>query len=44
MKNAYVAPQLEELVLLSEAILVESPDDNEENLGELLRGLGQFSF
>ena len=44
MKNAYVAPQLEELVLLSEAILVESPDDNEENLGSLLNGLGQVSF
>ena len=44
MKNAYVAPQVEELVLLSEAILVESPEDNEENLGNLLNGLGQVSF
>ena len=44
MKNVYVAPQLEELVLVSEAILVESPDDNEENLGDLLRGLNPISF
>ena len=39
MKTPYVAPDAEKLVLVSEAILTESPNenDNEGNLGDLVR-------
>ena len=39
MKNQYVAPNVKKLTLVSEEILSESPNenDNEGNLGDLLR-------
>ena len=47
MKNVYVAPQVEEFVPVSEPVLLdESPEanDNENNLGNILSGIGIASF